>query len=162
MMHVRRRGPGLTLAVAVSAACVPSPRDAQPEPATGVVEARLPSTGAVTSLADTASTAASHSLTIGEYLRGRVPGLQVTTNASGGIRLRLRGAHLRLQGGEVEPLVVIDGLPIASELLSRVLGQMRPSEIRRVDVLRDVASTSVYGMRGAAGVILIRTHAAGS
>jgi TonB-dependent SusC/RagA subfamily outer membrane receptor len=73
--------------------------------------------------------------------------------------LRLRGGDLNLLNGrQAEPLVVIDGMPIAAELLTPVLRTLRPSDIVRVDVLKDVASTSVYGMRGAGGVILIRTN----
>jgi iron complex outermembrane receptor protein len=59
--------------------------------------------------------------------------------------------------GSPPPLVIIDGLPIANEQLRQVLRTLRPQDVERVDVLRDVASTSVYGMRASGGVILIRT-----
>jgi len=159
MMRRRGGGSALALAIVVTSACASGTQRARPDTADARIDGRLlPPTGAVTSLTDSATSSAVGSLSIAEYLRGRVPGLQVMTDGNGGIRLRLRGAHISLiSQRETEPLVVIDGMPIASELMSRVLGQLHPSEIRRVDVLRDVASTSVYGMRGAAGVILIRT-----
>jgi iron complex outermembrane receptor protein len=113
--------------------------------------------GAVTTLG--ASPGSADPLRTEEYLRGRVPGLEVIPRSDGSFRLRLRGGDLNLLNGrQAEPLVVIDGMPIAAELLTPVLRTLRPSDILRVEVLKDVASTSVYGMRGAGGVILIRTN----
>ncbi|MGH7341130.1 MAG: TonB-dependent receptor plug domain-containing protein [Candidatus Rokuibacteriota bacterium] len=157
-MRLRGGGPGLVLAVIGTAACATGTQVARPNPTGAGIDGRLAPTGAVTSLVEQPASGVVEPLRIDEYLRGRVPGLQVTSDGRGGFRLRLRGANFSLLNGrEVQPLVVIDGMPIASDLMNRVLRTLRPSDIRRVDVLRDVASTSVYGMRGASGVILIRT-----
>lgn len=98
-------------------------------------------------------------------LQGRVPGLEVIRLGNGDISLRIRGTsslsqddpttgRARAQG---EPLVVIDGMSVQPGNLSRVLRSLDPHEISSIRVLKDVASTSVYGMRGAYGVVVIET-----
>ena len=102
---------------------------------------------------------------IAAMLQGRVPGLQVIRLKNGDISLRIRGTsslsqddpttgRARPQG---EPLVVIDGMSVQPGNLTRVLRSLDPHEISSIRVLKDVASTSAYGMRGAYGVIVIET-----
>lgn len=62
------------------------------------------------------------------------------------------------------PLVVVDGIPINSGDLSsnssvqnNALSLINPSDIESIDVLKDAASTSIYGSRGAAGVLIVTT-----
>jgi len=62
------------------------------------------------------------------------------------------------------PLVVVDGVPIntgnvagSSTVANNPLGDINPADIESIDVLKDAASTSIYGSRAAAGVILITT-----
>jgi len=62
------------------------------------------------------------------------------------------------------PLVVVDGIPINSGNVSsnstvpnNPLADINPSDIESIDVLKDAASTSIYGSRAAAGVLLITT-----
>lgn len=113
-------------------------------------------TGAVSSVSgkDLADT---RPLKIEELLQGRVAGLQVIPRADGsGFRLRLRGTNSLL--ADIEPLVVLDGIQISSDHLDSALAGLSPADIVQVDVLKDVASTSIYGMRGAGGVILITTR----
>lgn len=61
------------------------------------------------------------------------------------------------------PLVVIDGIPITTDNVSansttnNPLGDINPSDIESIDVLKDAASAAIYGSRGAAGVLLITT-----
>lgn len=88
-------------------------------------------------------------------LQGRVAGLQVIRLSNGDISLRIRGTSSLTQNGE--PLVVIDGMAVQSASLSRVLRSLDPHEVSSIRVLKDVASTSPYGMRGAYGVIVIET-----
>jgi TonB-dependent SusC/RagA subfamily outer membrane receptor len=88
-------------------------------------------------------------------LQGRVPGLQVIRLTNGDISLRIRGTSSLIQDGE--PLVVIDGMAVQSGSLSRVLRSLDPHEISSIRVLKDVASTSPYGMRGAYGVLVVET-----
>ncbi|NBA88703.1 SusC/RagA family TonB-linked outer membrane protein [Emticicia sp. CRIBPO] len=61
------------------------------------------------------------------------------------------------------PLVVIDGIPVATDNISgnastnNPLGDINPSDIESIDVLKDAASSAIYGSRAAAGVLLITT-----
>jgi TonB-dependent SusC/RagA subfamily outer membrane receptor len=47
---------------------------------------------------------------------------------------------------------------VRGESLASALAGLIPEDIRRVDVLKDLASTSIYGMSGAGGVIIITTR----
>jgi TonB-dependent SusC/RagA subfamily outer membrane receptor len=90
---------------------------------------------------------------VAEMLQGRVPGLQVIRLGNGDISLQIRQNDSINSLGE--PLLILDGAPVSSQNLSMVLRQLNPREIDTIDVLRDVASTSVYGQKGAHGVIVI-------
>ncbi|HSL70711.1 MAG TPA: TonB-dependent receptor plug domain-containing protein [Longimicrobiales bacterium] len=112
-------------------------------------------TGAVSSLSeDDVSTA--RPLPIEDLLRGRVPGLQVLRGPGGTVTYRIRGTN-SLQNDRA-PLFVVDGIQIPDGAERSALAGLTPDDIRQVDVLKDVASTSIYGMRGAGGVILITTR----
>ena len=93
--------------------------------------------------------------TVEELLEGRVPGLQVMRLPNGDVSLRIRGTNSLLVEGD--PLVIIDGMAVTPANLTRVLRSLRPQEIEDIKVLKDVSSTSMYGMAGAHGVILITT-----
>lgn len=109
-------------------------------------------TGAVTTVSESDRSAGENQLSLEEYLRGQVPGLQFLPTPDGGLTLRIRGGS-----DAAEPLVVIDGAPVQPGQLSSVLTTLNPDDIARVRVLRDVASTNRYGARGANGVIEITT-----
>ncbi len=115
---------------------------------------RRNATGATDSL-PMASLEQQHVEDIADLLRGRVPGLVVLRLPNGDISLRIRGNDSLTEEGE--PLLVIDGMPVASPNLSGALRSLRPHEIASIEVLKDVSSTAVYGMRGAHGVIVITT-----
>ncbi|MBO9632470.1 MAG: TonB-dependent receptor [Chitinophagaceae bacterium] len=101
-------------------------------------------------------------------LQGRVAGLFVTS--SSGLRgsnysVMLRGKNSL--GGGNDPLYIIDGVPFFSESIDQFtnaggktspLASINPSDIERVDVLKDADATAIYGSRGANGVILITTR----
>jgi TonB-dependent SusC/RagA subfamily outer membrane receptor len=89
-----------------------------------------------------------------ELLDGRVPGIHVIRTFSGGFLIRIRGVSTIL--GNPQPLYVIDGIPVQVDP-ERGLDWLSPSDIRRIDVLRGPPETSIYGGRGANGVILITT-----
>ena len=87
-------------------------------------------------------------------LQGAMPGVTVTNaggapgNNAGNIRIRGLGTW-----GDAQPLVVIDGI-ISSEANLNILN---PNDIATVSVLKDAASSSIYGVRGANGVIVVTT-----
>ena len=90
---------------------------------------------------------------IGQKLQGRLAGVQInqTTGKPGqGISIRIRGQVSVTAGSD--PLYVIDGFPITGNI-----GQLNPDEIDDITILKDAASTSLYGSRAANGVVLITT-----
>jgi TonB-dependent SusC/RagA subfamily outer membrane receptor len=91
-----------------------------------------------------------------ELFAGRFAGVTVLQHA-GGLSVRIRGTTSVL--GSNEPLYVIDGMPIDAGTGGALVG-LNPADIQRIEVLKDISSTSFYGMRGANGVVLITTKRA--
>ena len=89
-----------------------------------------------------------------QLLLARVPGLAVARAPDGRTILTLRGTTTLL--GEDEPLFVVNGIALAPNS-SGNLNAIDLHDIETVQVLRDAASTAAYGIRGANGVIIIRT-----
>ena len=112
-------------------------------------------TGAVSSLSERELNAA-RPLRLEDVLRGRVAGLQFITMGNGRTVMRIRGTNS--VNPDPEPLLVVDGIPMRVADASSALAGLLPEDIYRVDVLKDLASTSIYGMRGAGGVIIITTR----
>src|SRR6266550_4705934 len=89
-----------------------------------------------------------------EMLIARVPGLTLMRSADGHAVMQLRGPNTFL--GSEELLVVLNGIALGPTARGN-LGVIDVHDIENVQVLRDAAATSLYGMRGANGVIVIRT-----
>ncbi len=88
-------------------------------------------------------------------MTGRLAGVQVTTTdgqPGAEIVIRVRG------GGSVtsdnSPLYIVDGLPVSS------INDIAPTDIASIDILKDAASSAIYGARGANGVVIITTKSA--
>jgi len=100
-----------------------------------------------------------------DLIQGKVAGVQVVSSGEpgGGTNIRIRGgASADVAGGASnEPLIVVDGIPLpAGGGLSAGRNPMNfinPEDIASVTVLKDAASTAIYGSRGANGVIMIET-----
>ncbi len=93
---------------------------------------------------------------ISRALEGAAPGIQLSSvDGQPGVdmAIRVRGASSTTDGSAVA-LVVIDGVPAQT---SNPLSTINPSDIESISVLKDAASTALYGSRGANGVILINT-----
>ncbi len=101
-------------------------------------------------------------------LQGRAAGVNVVSNSGApgaGVTLRVRG-NTSLNSGN-EPLYIIDGVAIQSTSLSELdvfdnagvnpLADISPSDIESIEILKDAASTAIYGSRAANGVVLITT-----
>lgn len=89
-------------------------------------------------------------------LEGLVPGLQIASiDGQPGVDMgiRVRGAGSTSQNSS-NALIVIDGTPAEHE---NALASISPKDIESISVLKDAASTAVYGSRGANGVILVTT-----
>lgn len=90
-------------------------------------------------------------------INGRASGLVITQSGTPGSE-----ATIRVRGGSSlnasnDPLLVIDGLPLDGVSLSTI----NPNDIESFSILKDAASTAIYGSRGSNGVILITTKKGG-
>lgn len=104
-------------------------------------------------------------------MQGRMAGVYITQTSGvpgGNFAIEIRGQNsLRTSGND--PLYIIDGVPYSSEsvgsfstsgVLSGVvspLNSINPDNIESIEVLKDADATSIYGSRGANGVVLIST-----
>ncbi|MGQ8335345.1 SusC/RagA family TonB-linked outer membrane protein [Sunxiuqinia sp. A32] len=89
---------------------------------------------------------------VDQALQGRASGVQISNTAGapgGDVRIRIRGANSVL--GDNSPLFVVDGF------VGVDFNMINPNDIKSMEVLKDAASTAIYGSRGANGVILITT-----
>jgi len=89
---------------------------------------------------------------VAETLTGRLAGVSVTStegSPDADINIRIRGGSSLTQ--DASPLVIVDGFPV------NTIGDISPSNIESITVLKDASSTAIYGSRGANGVILITT-----
>lgn len=105
--------------------------------------------------------------TFEQSLRGNVAGLQASaSDGAPGSNTQIRIRGIGSINASSEPLYVIDGIPLQSGSLalndndgasSNVMSTINPNDIESISVLKDAASTAIYGSRGANGVILITT-----
>lgn len=87
-------------------------------------------------------------------LQGHVAGVSVTRTPDGGLAVKVRGTSTIM--GNTEPLYVIDGLPIQAGPGGSLNG-INPHDIASIEFLKDPANLAFYGVRGANGVIIIKT-----
>ena len=132
-------------------------------------------TGAISSLKEGSFTQGANA-DFQSLLQARVPGVMVTAN-NGDIgsepRIRIRGGTSI--NASNNPIIVIDGVPIDNSsglpngfgsiedanifngTRDNPLGMLNPGDIATIDILKDAASSAIYGARGGNGVILITT-----
>ncbi|HEX9215791.1 MAG TPA: TonB-dependent receptor plug domain-containing protein [Gemmatimonadales bacterium] len=94
-----------------------------------------------------------HATSIEQLLEGRLRGVTVTALPSGGMVVRMFGPTSFYSGQE--PLFVIDGVP--TDVIQGRLAWLDPHDVESITALRDPSSTAQYGVRGANGVIVIKT-----
>ncbi len=90
---------------------------------------------------------------IGTALQGQIAGVSVTSSTGqpgAEANILIRGFS-SITDGNNQPLYVVDGIPFDGD------PKLSISEIETMDILKDAASASIYGTRGANGVILITT-----
>lgn len=80
-----------------------------------------------------------------EYLQGKVPGVQVV-----GSSIRIRGIN---SNNNTDALIIVDGMEVPD------VSDLNPADVASVEVLKDSEAT-LYGMRGANGVVIIKTKTA--
>ena len=88
---------------------------------------------------------------VAQALQGQVAGVQVAANS--GLPGDLPTIRIRGEGtiGNNDPLYIIDGIP------SRDISFLTSSDITSMTVLKDAASSAIYGSRASGGVVLITT-----
>ncbi len=103
-------------------------------------------------------------------IQGKAAGVQAITGsgmAGSAALIRIRGVASLSAGGD--PLYVVDGIPITQDYFmngnsggfnNNPLATINPNDIEDIQILKDAAATSIYGSRGANGVILITTKRA--
>jgi TonB-dependent starch-binding outer membrane protein SusC len=103
--------------------------------------------------------------TFEQALQGKAAGVNITIpNAVLGNPPVIRVRGFNSISGSSSPLVVVDGIPVFTGDLSRtsaalnVLGDINPSDIESIDILKDASATAIYGSRAANGVILVTTR----
>ncbi len=110
--------------------------------------------------------AAQNTSTVSRMLEGAAPGLRVaSTDGQPGVDMgiRVRGIS-SASANAASALIVIDGVAAqpasaTQNALENPLSRLNPEDIASVTILKDAASTALYGSRGANGVVLITTKA---
>lgn len=99
-----------------------------------------------------------------QAIQGKVSGVQITQLSSqpgGALSVRIRGGNSIMAGNE--PLYVVDGVLLESQMDMSWIGSpsrnglstINPNDIESIEILKDASATSIYGARGANGVVLI-------
>jgi TonB-linked SusC/RagA family outer membrane protein len=112
----------------------------------------------------------SHTTTVEEMLQGRISNVDITAisgDPGAGLNIRIRGtATLNAKN---EPLIVVNGIPYSTSIASDFdfasanieqfgnLIDVSPEDIESIEVLKDAASTAIFGSKAANGVLMIQT-----
>jgi TonB-dependent starch-binding outer membrane protein SusC len=102
--------------------------------------------------------------TVEQALQGKTAGVfieSVNGKSTGTTNMRIRGASSITATNQ--PLFVVDGIPLTTEALNQSGAVINPltsinfNDVESIDILKDAASSAIYGSRGANGVVLITT-----
>lgn len=108
-------------------------------------------------------------VTIEEALQGKIAGLDILAGGDPGSRSSIRIRGTATLNSKTDPLIVINGVPYSTNIDDSfdfntandedfaAMLNLNPNDIEGIEVLKDAASTSVYGTAGANGVLLITT-----
>jgi len=87
-----------------------------------------------------------------EYIRGKVPGVQVGQAGPGQTpSIIIRGVGTNSE--HTQPLFIVDGLQVEN------IATIDPENVYQIDIIKD-GTSSIYGMQGANGVIMVTTKSA--
>ncbi|MFH6936060.1 SusC/RagA family TonB-linked outer membrane protein [Flavobacterium sp. FlaQc-30] len=104
-------------------------------------------------------------------MQGRMAGVDIIQDSGTpgtGFQIKIRGMNSLREDGN-QPLYIIDGVPYSSDAIgysntnsgvptsTGPLNSINPNDIESIEVLKDADATSIYGSRGANGVVLITT-----
>lgn len=108
-------------------------------------------------------------MSVEELLQGKIAGLDILAGGDPGSRSSIRIRGTATLNSSTDPLIVINGVPYNTDIdddfdfntaddedFAQMLN-VNPNDIASIEVLKDAASTSIYGTAGANGVLLIKT-----
>lgn len=107
-------------------------------------------TGSISSIGE-AEIGKGSNLRFEQALQGKTAGILIMGNSGqpgDDISIRIRGIS---SPSGAQPLVIVDGVPVGG------MDYLNPGDIASIEVLKDAASSAIYGTRGANGVILVTT-----
>ncbi len=108
-------------------------------------------TGSVSSM-NAAKITEKGTISVVSALQGSVAGVQVnqsSSRAGAAFDIIVRGQNS--VSGSTAPLYVVDGV------ITSGIDFLNPQDIERIDILKDAASTAIYGSRGSTGVVIVQT-----
>ncbi len=141
----------VSILIGLSSACAhrnTSTSDASPSPATSGPNSTVTSE----------DLAKAPGQSVEQVLTGRFPGVDVIRTSDGGFAVRIRGGSSIRSGNT--PLYVLDGVVVEPGPNGYLTG-INPNDIASIEVLKEPAETALYGVRGANGVIIIKTKQPG-
>jgi len=102
---------------------------------------------------------------LAEVMRGKIPGVEIVSSANssiGGVSGMSQNYKIRIRGagtiyGTTAPLILVDGIKTSMDDLVTIPVNF----IERIDVLKTIGSSSIFGIDGASGVINLITRAGG-
>lgn len=106
----------------------------------------------VPNVVDADAIAAAQGQPIEKILADRVAGVRLGRASDGSLTVQIRGGSMNADN---QPLYVIDGVPITPGPGGSLSG-INPYDIQSIEVLKDAVGTTMYGSRGANGVIVIK------
>jgi TonB-linked SusC/RagA family outer membrane protein len=109
-------------------------------------------TGAITKISGTELKKATD-MRVTQALQGKTAGVVIASNSGqpgDQISVRIRGTGTN---GDAEPLYIVDGLPMSGAGIDF----LNSADVESIEILKDAASSAIYGARGANGVVLITT-----
>ncbi len=92
-------------------------------------------------------------LNVAQAIQGAIPGVMIQTTSAGASPnqvIMIRGRNSITASNT--PLIVVDGVPYGGNI-----GDINPSEVESIEILKDASAAAIYGSRGSNGVILIST-----
>ncbi|MBO9561562.1 MAG: TonB-dependent receptor [Niastella sp.] len=107
-----------------------------------------------------------------QLLQGKAAGVQISSQSGtpgGGVTVRVRGtSSFSPNSPASQPLYIVDGVFInttplgpagygTEQQIANPLADINPADIESIDILKDANATSIYGSRGANGVVIITT-----
>ena len=95
---------------------------------------------------------------IEKIIQDKVPGIIVRRTSAGGLALQMRGSSAYKGADDALPLYVVNDLPVGAGPDGSLPG-IDPYDIESIKVLKG-AEAAIYGLQGAAGVIVIKTRSA--